>query len=151
MFIAIFIYIAIFKQTWVLNFWSINPWKQHCDIARSMSHVGCISHAPPPHTHLIDWLSHKMLIHKRVQFQAILYGHHLVNSSRWRQVLSRVRTSYSRTVHTFLISPRTCPTLGLVLNLCEIDPRSPSKICTFELCCSITLSDLGPISWLCLP
>ena len=40
-------------------------------------------------------------------------------------VLSRVRTSYSsylRISHTFCISPRTSPKLGLVLTLCEIDP-----------------------------
>ena len=40
-------------------------------------------------------------------------------------VLSRVRTSYSsylRISHTFFISPRTSPKLGLVLTLCEIDP-----------------------------
>ena len=43
-----------------------------------------------------------------------------------RLVLFRLRTSYTsllRTSLTFFISPRTSPKLGLVLTLCEIDPR----------------------------
>ena len=44
-----------------------------------------------------------------------------------RLVLSRVRMNYSsyfETCHAFVISPRNSPKLGLVLTLCETDPRT---------------------------
>ena len=49
----------------------------------------------------------------------------VVDCTKKRLVLSQARMSYSFQLlglaHKFLISPQTCPKLGLILSLCEID------------------------------